>query len=594
MENKKYKSLKTRIIQGMLIGALITSSLAVIIMYYTFSKAVRKTAVEVASFGSRQVIQSIDTTLLQLDTVIGLLIQDRDIVDSLRRAEQLPADSEERASYEMQMGFLLNRYQSAYPNYQNCPIMIETVGQNGRENIYHSVMDRPDALSGFLNNEGYHAFKNQYGSYASVFFDAGDILPNRVANLSGAEIYAYCRRCRIGGQDCVVSAFALGNAITKLLEAGSRNGDYILFDRYLQVVSKSDGVEQNYSGLLSRMRSEGLAEAEYGGKTVLLEGTEYGNWYLLRIVSDNELLEGFVPYFRLNAVFLVVQGAALIGVFVLMIRKRLRPLRSLAQNMAAVSRGDFGPQKRITTGDEIEFLDDTFDAMRASLQEHIDLLLIRENEKNEALYRLMVSQLNPHFIYNTLYTINILALNRRNADVAKVNNALIDILRNMLKINVGHTMDTIANEVSLGKKYALIQQYRYPESFEVEWEIDEGMETLLIPKNLIQPLLENALFHGLMGGKTADGEITGGFISICLHRKGEYIQLRVTDDGIGMPESVIREFFDYDDTALPDMHLTLRNIKYRCRYLYKEHVLFDIHSESGMGTSFSVMFPAET
>ena len=123
---------------------------------------------------------------------------------------------------------------------------------------------------------------------------------------------------------------------------------------------------------------------------------------------------------------------------------------------------------------------------------------------------LLVSQIDPHFIYNTINSINYLARKKRCEDIVKVNSALIAILKDRLRVNDIQITDSVANEMKIVNQYIVIEKFMYDGNLEVEWDIAPELMEEQIPKNMIQPLVENSLFHGLIDEES--GEFCGKII----------------------------------------------------------------------------------
>jgi sensor histidine kinase YesM len=130
--------------------------------------------------------------------------------------------------------------------------------------------------------------------------------------------------------------------------------------------------------------------------------------------------------------------------------------------------------------------------------------------------------------------------------------------------------------------------------FDVRWNIDEKLLDIEIPKNILQPLVENALYHGVLANKDENGDIIGGYITITAKESDGHITLSVRDNGIGMPQAIIDEVMKSENGALGNNtlgeHIGLCNILARLRYLHKNEFIFIIESKEGMGTEITIKF----
>ena len=230
--------------------------------------------------------------------------------------------------------------------------------------------------------------------------------------------------------------------------------------------------------------------------------------------------------------------------------------------------------------------------MAGKLEDHIEELIQREKLEQTMRYSLLVSQVDPHFIYNTMNTITYLAGKGKNEDVIAVNRAMIEILRDRLRLEISDVYDTIEQEISVTKQYLIIQAYRYEDTFKTKIDIDESIENCLIAKNIIQPLVENALFHGILNNKDENGEIIDGCVYISGKREGDTIILSVEDNGAGRSEEQLDEIINQPQGAIRGGQIGLRNIRERIKYIDGESYNLEIESQMCSGTKVVIRLPA--
>ncbi len=324
----------------------------------------------------------------------------------------------------------------------------------------------------------------------------------------------------------------------------------------------------------------------------IIYNTSFGGWHLVLNMSRDSLLAPYQKTINVTIVavllfFIILQ----IGLVTMLVRM-LKPVRSLSELMHKAAEGDLTVRANISTGDEIEMLGNCFNYMTFKLNENMNKVLEQEKTEQRMKYSLLISQIDPHFIYNTMNSITYLAKNKRNSDVIIINRRLMDILKDRLRINDVEFFDSLERELEIVNSYTVIQQYRYGDNFEINWEISEEMLKSQIPKNIIQPIVENGLFHGLLTNKDEDGSIIGGLINIKVRREEGNIYIEVGDNGKGMDENKVAEF----NSGRQDMiqsrgeHIGLINIRERLKYLYKNDFEMKIESSSGKGTTVYIKF----
>lgn len=209
--------------------------------------------------------------------------------------------------------------------------------------------------------------------------------------------------------------------------------------------------------------------------------------------------------------------------------------------------------------------------------------------EREAQLRALQAQINPHFLYNALDTINWLALDREAHDISQMIGGLSDYFR--LSLNKGKDNVSVTDELNLAKVYLEIQQTRFPSCFTFTIEAETGLSQYLIPKLSLQPIVENALLHGILKQREKVG-----LISIRAGLVGEDLQLIVSDDGIGMDEELASKLLT---VPRPDVRVDgtgssygLYNVKERIRLFAGETSGLAIQSRVGEGTSVIIRLKA--
>lgn len=249
---------------------------------------------------------------------------------------------------------------------------------------------------------------------------------------------------------------------------------------------------------------------------------------------------------------------------------------------------DFGyTDSTIEEGDdEMASIGRTLNAMSVSIS---NLL-----KRNEALYEdkrkmeidMLQMQVNPHFLYNTLESMHYLADIQKNDGIAKMSRGLSTLLRNMAK--GPNDKITLREELSLLHDYDDIQQVRYIGMYEIIYDVPEELEDFLIQKFTLQPLVENAIFHGI--------EPSGhwGTITIKAEKKDDSLEISVHDDGIGIADDEITHIFDERKHSKTDMTgVGIRNIDERIKLVYGSEYGLSFRSEKGKYTTVIARIKAE-
>jgi len=204
--------------------------------------------------------------------------------------------------------------------------------------------------------------------------------------------------------------------------------------------------------------------------------------------------------------------------------------------------------------------------------------------EKEAELKALEAQINPHFLYNTLATISWTARKANAAETMYLSNALAKYYR--LILNKGESETRIENELEMLQVYVHIQKFRFEERFDVVFEIDEQVRGYYTVKNVLQPLVENAIKHGI------EPKHSQGTITVQAYLDKRTIIFRVMDDGIGMTENRLNEVLEGRQLESEGSGYALRNIKERLKIYYGEHHRFELFSKPGVGTTVTIALEA--
>ena len=263
-------------------------------------------------------------------------------------------------------------------------------------------------------------------------------------------------------------------------------------------------------------------------------------------------------------------------------RRISSPIRSLTEGMRRVRKGDLSVQVPVESQDELGELTENFNRMTAELKDRVDEAVEQQKALSAARLRLYQTQLNPHFLYNTLDTIKWSAKIHQLPDVAVMAENLAAILRRAVS---SREFVTLEEELETIDSYMAIQKARLPEGFQYETEVPDSLRSAMVPKMLLQPLVENAVIHGV----EQDGN---GYICIIAAQDGEDLRISVFDDGRGMPPEVVR-WINSPSPARPDGHLGLYNLISILKIHYGEGYGLKARSEAGEGTTITIILPME-
>jgi two-component system sensor histidine kinase YesM len=322
-------------------------------------------------------------------------------------------------------------------------------------------------------------------------------------------------------------------------------------------------------------------------------------WHTVIIQNKKNLLQELNRIRMLTV--LVMSTCFLIGLIICWYLALLfvRPIEKLTLSMKRLQKGDFSQRVQFHGNDEIGILGQGYDTMVQRIKELIDDVYKSKLKQKEAELRSLQAQINPHFLYNTLNTICWTAQQKGEYELAEIVYSLSQVFR--LSLNDGEDQITIHREVEMIRNYLYIQQIRFQPRFTYEIDVDPSIQHLMIPKLLLQPLVENAIIHGI---EPLDGS---GLIHIKIYMDRLGLFIEVTDNGVGIPEErlnqIKRHVEDLRDngavnkpTPTPDsskrLGWALTNIKERLVLTFGSNAKLHIHSSIHKGTQIQIVIPS--
>ncbi|WP_138751465.1 cache domain-containing sensor histidine kinase [Paenibacillus sinopodophylli] len=367
------------------------------------------------------------------------------------------------------------------------------------------------------------------------------------------------------------------------------------FDRYAW--SRSDG-----AWLLNHQMPEDLnTEASSSALThAVVHKTRDGyyltrsfhktDWSVVTFTSKGRFYRLLVYVVQYWAIFLALCLTLCALMFLPIISNITRPISQMSKAMKQVSMGNYNIQLKFRSNDELEVLRTGFQTMVKDIETQMEERVEQEKTKRRMSTELLFAQMNPHFIYNTLNTVVYLSRKNNQQAVEEMVESFIGILHDAVKLGEKGLYVTVSQERVLIDHYTKIQKYRYADRFNLVWRTGAGLEDQLIPKSVLQPLIENAIFHGF-----AERE-TSGLIEVNIEEQDSRILLTVKDDGMGIEPEIVEQI---NTGTLPNTsrhsggmkHIGMANIRERLTYLYGDSAWFEVDSREGEGTSIRITLP---
>lgn len=336
-----------------------------------------------------------------------------------------------------------------------------------------------------------------------------------------------------------------------------------------------------------RLVQKGAAQFQMktGGRTFLFskEPVDCFGWALVNQISMEELKREV--NFNVMVTMLISGGVLLLTVLLAfrITGMIVHPIMQLRKAVEEVQGGDLEVVCPVDTKEEIGALSQGFNDMLRHIRQLFDQ--VKEEQRKKGEYKLALSQLQikPHFLYNALDLIYVLCQLGEPEKAAMTTKALADFYRTSL--SDGDEIVTIREELALTRNYLTVQGERYMDMMSFEIEADEKAFDYLIPKITLQPLVENAIYHGLKKKKE------GGHIWVSVYRNKGDIRLEVKDDGAGMTEERLKEVFSGYMPGDSKSGFGIGNVHERIQLYFGADYGLSVESEEGKGTVCSITIP---
>ena len=307
-------------------------------------------------------------------------------------------------------------------------------------------------------------------------------------------------------------------------------------------------------------------------------------WYVVYSISSHKISESFNKINKIILGIVIICLIIMLSVISKIVSNIVVPLETLIKGMQRVSKGSRSEHISISTGDEIEEAALVFNKMVEDIDRHTQELITSEKKEHEAQLKMLLYQINPHFIYNTLNCIICLARRQDYSNIIRLTKRFIMLLRSMLRVNP-QSMTTLKNEMEYINNYVGVLQFSYNKIPNIVWNVEEELLDMELPRMICYPLVENSIFHGIVPSQQKCG------VTVSCRRTGNCVTVCVEDNGRGFSqeelELVKRKLRTPDDEG---GHIGLSNVNSRLQLIYGSSSSLQIESEFQKGTKISFSF----
>jgi two-component system sensor histidine kinase YesM len=368
----------------------------------------------------------------------------------------------------------------------------------------------------------------------------------------------------------------------------------------LEVVRRTMETLKEY---IDRMGLQVQQNSTAADNSAMLDNIRFASSVVEQVVQDYALFEvdrtknqyqsmreGFVRWETLSIVLMVFAILFAVLAAVSLSRSIYVPIKKLHDVTTTITRNDLQALVTSDNVDEITELGMSFNIMIGRIRELLDSKIKEQENLKKAELRALQAQINPHFLYNTLDTIIWMAQSNKSDQVIEIVSALSKFFR--ISLSKGRDWITISEEIERTRSYLTIQRMRYRDIMDFTIETEPGVENYTILKLILQPLVENALYHGIKNKRQ------GGTIKLRAKMRNEKeVLLEVEDDGIGFtPDKLVQlqaELEDDSGDIRMESGFGIGNVNKRIRLYYGKQFGVTVKSEYNTGTCVSLFIPAK-
>lgn len=585
-------SLKKKLI-ALFIGFIVIPTVVLIIFLINpTSQAIHDMAVKSAIRSNEQIIKNLDTFLGVLSKLSEYPISDRTVYDIMKRHQSgaFLSELDKSRDFSTMNTFAFTKIKSFSPLIDSVvlfdPVNNRIFGRSPAEYLN---------MGYFLNDFGTEPWIKETMELQGDLYISG-ILPERLMTSEGDPVVSVARsivdtqtRKTLG---IVIINIGVLNLDRLWMDIKiTENSCFYLTDGDNRVIfskkSEELGVDINEvlgTDITISRHQHGIVNVLGQNSYLISSSSPMSSWQAVTIIPTDELFSYINVMLRIALIAITVGVLTSILIAVLIATGITKPLHSLNQKMKKIGEGNFDIHIDDAKG-EVGQIAITVRKMLQDIKLLISRIYSAERDKRDAEMLALQSQINPHFLYNTLNSIKWLA---HMQGAAAIENSIAS-LSSMLAFAAknGEDFIPVSEEVKFIKDYIEILNMRYYNKFTVSYNVDPEVYSFKTLKFLLQPIIENAVLHGFEGLERK------GHLSINLHHIGNKLVFEVSDNGKGIEENILRTILEKEDTELHKNFnsIGLSNIKKRLELHFGEGYSLVMQSTLGEGSVARIIIP---
>jgi len=546
-----------------------------------------KTIEDEATTHTEQMIEQVqintESYIKDVETMIKFLANEPEVITFLQN--KTPSTESEREATEREISRLMTNVQGNHPEIAGI-LIVNYDDKDISNEMYRSSKDA-------LTEESWYTEAVQTPSDFHLNSNPiGRNIRNRV-NYSADQVVSIVKAIKDPLKENILGVIMVDLKLDVLEKAVT--GVTLGKSGFLYIVdAKGDVVYAPVNPIVQRVNSEWLEEENdnivkniLGNRfQILVSASVFTGWKTVGVFSLNDTLKEVTQVRNFSIAISIVTLLFGMGAAIIFTNSIVKPVGRLKLLMKKAEAGDLNVHFDSPSQDEIAELGKSFNNMIGELRNLMDMVYKEQKGKREAELRVLQEQIKPHFLYNTLDTIQWMAIEEKNDEIVKMIAALTNLFR--IGLNKGKEMVSVKEEMEHIRSYLIIQKARYEEKLEYEITVEKEIENLLVLKLILQPLVENAIYHGIKAQRGV------GRIRISAGQEEDKIVFTVSDNGVGISPKRLEELRDLFVDGIP---LTGKsgygsfNINERIKLTFGQDYGLHIRSKEGEGTTVEIWHP---
>lgn len=414
---------------------------------------------------------------------------------------------------------------------------------------------------------GKHNWVISHSRSVNYVYNGKNIRGVLLIDLNFNTIDQLCQKANLGIRGYIYIIDTEGNLIyhpqQELIYAGLKDENWSNMSKY------------SYGGYIQKYGDE--------SRLITVRPVSYMGWQVVGVSYMDELISTKKELVRFSILVIFIEVIFVSMMFIFISAQIIKPIKRLEGSMKKVEEGSFDINADIKGAEEVVHLSKTFNIMICRIKELMEQIVFEHEALRKSELNALQAQINPHFLYNTLDSIVWMAESGKKEEVISMVTALARLFR--ISISRGKNIINVQQEIEHARNYLIIQKVRYKNKFEYEINVSEEVAEYKTLKLILQPIIENAIYHGI------EYMVDEGFIRISANIVDGKLLYKVEDNGLGMDHETAERILSINPEKKGSTGVGVKNVHERIRLSFGDEYGIRIESELEEGTKVEIWLP---